>query len=370
MAIFKILFRLWVVQFYKLNVAFFLFLFLFFFGIVSPGMQIPYHLSIIHSEINSLFILAFVIICWLFYNLKCVAFFATIIQNYKHSFLCELQAIKEKKLLVMIMGCHVLVFLPVTVYAFIVTCIAWQQHKFIAAFVIILSILLMILASSYHLKKMLVCITPGSPSGLPANLFGLRFIVPYFLYPLLYILHEKKVSLFALKIFSFLLFYLVFTRLADNFDKDTFINILILIGYFHSILLFHVHKFLEEKCSFTRNLPLIILKRMMIFFVPVCLLYLPEVFYLCINGTALLSIQNIIILYIMLIAQLMLYTSIIYVSNFQLKVYLRWIFALAFVFIFLNKLMNLDLLIAIQFLVSYLLFKFRYFKYEHVIYSN
>ena len=370
MVIFKILFRLWVVQFYKLNVAFFLFLFIFFFGIVSPGMQIPYHLSIIHSEINSFFILAFAIICWFLYNLKCVSFFEMVIQKYKGSFFCELQAIKEKKLLVMIITCHVLVFLPVTVYASIVACIAWQQHKFIVAVVIILSILLMTLASSYHLKKMLVDLTSGSLSILPANLFDRRFILPYFLYPLYYIIYEKKVSLFALKIFSFLLFYLVFTRLADNFDKDTFINILILIGYFHSILLFNVHKFIEEKCSFTRNLPLTILKRMAVFFVPVCLLYLPEVFYLGINGTALLSIQDIIIMYVMLIAQLMLYISIIYVSNFQMKVYLRWIFALAFVFVFLNKLMNLELLIAIQFLGSYLLFKFRYFKYEHVVYSN
>ena len=370
MAIFRILLRLLVFQFYKLNVGFFLFIFIFFFGIISPGMQIQYHLSIIHSEINSFFILAFVITCWFLYNLKCVSFFETIIRKYRESFLCELQAINEKKLLVMVIACHLLVFLPVTIYATIVAIIALEQHKFIVAITIIISVFLMIAVSCLYIKKLLVNLTADSKRMLLQNLFTRHFSIHYFSYALYYIFYKKKVSVFTLKIFSFALFYLVFIRLADNFDKDSFINILILIGYFHSILLFQVHKFVEEKCSFTRNLPLSLAKRMMMFLVPVCILYLPEFFYLCINRTALLSFPDIITMYLMLISQLMLYTSIIYISNFKLKIFLRWIFIVAFVFIFLNKLMNLDLLIAVQLLFSYLIFQFRYYKYQHEVYTN
>ena len=142
------------------------------------------------------------------------------------------------------------------------------------------------------------------------------------------------------------------------------------MSYFHSILLFHINNFLEEKCSFIRNMPLSIVKRMMLFFVPVCVLYLPEIFYLCINGTALLTMQEIAVIYLFLISLLMLFASVIFISNFQLKVFLRWIFAIAFLCIFLNKLINLNLLIAIQFLLSYAIFKVKYFKYEHIVYSN
>jgi len=200
--------------------------------------------------------------------------------------------------------------------------------------------------------------------------FKRHFSIHYFFYLLYYILYKKKISAFTLKIFSLALFYLVLTRLSDNFDKDSFINILILIGYFHSILLFDVHKFLEEKCSFIRNLPLSPPKRIAMFFVLICLLYLPEVFYLFINKTALLSFGDIIAMYLMIVSQLMFYTSIIYVSNFKLKIFLRWIFIVAFVIVFLNKLINLDLLITIQFLLFYLIFQSRYFKYEHKVYTN
>ena len=369
MAIFKIFFRLLVLQFYKLNAAFFLFMFLFFFGIISPGMQIPYHLSIIHSEINSYFVLGFVIGCWLVYNLKCVSFFKTIVYKYRSSFLHELQTINEKKLLLLVMVSHGIIFLPVTAYAFVVTCIAFQQNKFVVAIVIILSIVSITLISSNHIKKLLLNLTSDSKSLWAENLFGRRFIIVFLFYPIYYILYKKKAGFFALKIFSFLLFYLVFIRLANNFDKDSFINILILIGYFHSILTFQINKFLEEKCSLIRNLPLTILQRIMVFFIPVCIIYLPEILYLYINGTPLLSASEITVIYLFLVSQLMLFTSIIYISNFQLKIFLRWIFAIAFLCIFLNKLMPLNLLIAIQFLFSYMVFKFCYFKYEHIIYS-
>lgn len=370
MAIFKILLRLLVLQFYKLNAGFFLFIFIFFFGIVSPGMQIPYHLSIIHSEINSLFILAFVITCWFFYNLKCVSFFEMVIRKYRDSFLYELQVIPDKKLFLLVIASHILVFLPVTLYASMVALIALQESKFIAAVIIILSVFLITLISSHYIKKIFIDFTSDSKYIWPQNLSGRQFRAPYFFYPLYHISYKKKVSVFALKIFSFVLFYLVFTRLADNFDKDSFVNILILIGYFHAILLFHVHKFLEEKCTFIRNLPLSMEKRMALFFVPVCILYLPEIFYLYINGTAFLSVPEITTMYLMLISQLMLYTSVIYILNAPLMVFLRWIFVIAFLLIFCNKLMSLTLLITIQFLFSYLVFRFRYFKYEHIVYSN
>lgn len=370
MAAFRILLRLLVFQFYKLNAGFFLFIFIFFFGIISPGMQIAYHLSIIHSVINSFFLLAFVITCWFLYNLKCVSFFERVIRKYRESFLCELQAINEKKLFAMVIACHLLVFLPVAIYASIVELIAWQQQKFIAAIIIVISIFLMIAASSFYIKKLLVNLTSDSKRLFLQNLYRRRFGPSYLFYSLYYILYKKKVSVFTLKVFSFALFYLVFIRSADNFDKDSFTNILILIGYFHSILLFQVHKFVEEKCSFTRNLPLPLLKRMAMFFVPVCVLYLPEIFYLCINRTTLLSFPDIIKVYLMLVSQLMLYTSIIYMSNFKLKIFLRWIFIIAFALVFLNKLMNLDLLIVVQFLFSYLIFQSRYFKYQHEVYTN
>ena len=168
-------------------------------------MQIPYHLSIIHSEINSFFILGFVIICWLLYNRKCVAYFETIIYKYRSSFLCEVQALNEKKLLLMVIVSHIIVFLPVSIYASIVAYIAFLQNKFIVSAIIILSIFLITLISSLHVKNLLVNLTSMPGSIWPQNQFR-RFIVPYFFYPMYYILYEKKMSAFALKIFSFLLF--------------------------------------------------------------------------------------------------------------------------------------------------------------------
>lgn len=369
MVIFKLLFKLLVLQFYKQNVAFFLFSFIFFFGIISPGMIIPYHLSIIHSEINSFIVLSFVIAGWLFYNLKCVAFFETVIIKYRQSFLFEVQSISKKKFSVIIVACHLAVFLPVFLYAVVVTIIACQHHKLITSVTIIISVLMMILMSSFYLRKIMVNLTTAHKFSGLQNIYNRQFIIPYYFYTLFYILNKKKVSIFILKLFSFALFYLVFTRLSGNIEKDSFINILILIGYFHSIVLFQTQKFLEEKCSFIRNLPLSIFRRTVMFFTLICIIYLPEIIYLFINRLPWLSVSDIIILYLFMVSQLMLYTSVSYISNFKLKIFLRWVFIIAFAFVFLNKLINAEVLIGLQLLVSYSIFKFRYFNYEHENYS-
>ena len=155
----------------------------------------------------------------------------------------------------MVIVSHIIVFLPVSIYASIVAYIAFLQNKFIVSAIIILSIFLITLISSLHVKNLLRRTLPQCQDlfGLKTSLGGLLSSL-FFLSEYIYF-YEKKMSAFALKIFSFLLFYLVFIRLADNFDKDSFINILILMSYFHSILLFHINNFLEEKCSFIRNMP-------------------------------------------------------------------------------------------------------------------
>jgi hypothetical protein len=368
--VFKILFNLFVSQFYKLNGGFFLFWFIVFFGIVYPGMLLDYHLMLIQIEIDSTIMLGGVMTAWLLYNERALKCLRTIILKYHCSFLHVLQAVNTKGLLIILGFCHILVFLPVLIYAIIVGGVSVSQFKIIQASLILLFLITIIVTSTIRLKNLFLSRMPLHSPALFGKFSFPKLPIPYIFYLVYYILNERKINILVLKVFSFFFFYLFLIKHVGEFSKSWFVLSLLLICYGHSILLFHVHKFMEEELAFLRNLPLSLFKRMSMYFISISLLFLPELLFMFINGLNVLTFNDIFYSYFILVSQVLLYISLLYWTNIQLKKYLKIIFVIFVFSTFLYNTLSYGLLSLLLFGLSYIIFKLRYYKYEHIVYSN
>lgn len=367
----KITFKLFAKQFYEVNLRFFLFWFIFLFGIISPEQIIPYHVMLIKSEISSYPVLAGVMIAWLLYNQKCIRFIEGIIVTYHNSFLHVMQSMSVVNLMLIWGICHIFVFLPVLVYALIVVLMAIKQSAFIVVILILSFLVLLNIYSAFRLRIFLLKPIDIQRQSFYNKLLGRNKIVNYKFYLVHYILMDRKLDLLALKIFSSILFYLFFIELREDFDKSWFNFTLLLIGFGHSLMMFGVHRFMEEKLTFLKSLPVPLLTRATMFLIPICLIFTPELLIMLVNGSGVLSIQDIFISFFVLVAQLFVFTSILYLKNISMKEYIKFMFIIIILYVFIyNSIDNKLLIIVPEFALCYFIFKYRYLKYKHIIYNT
>lgn len=373
---FKVVTKLFVSQFYKVNGGFFLFCFLFLFGIISPGMLLQYHLALIQIEITSSVVLIGVMIAWLLYNEKCIVCFKEIIVKYQNSFLHVLQAMNGRSLHIMLGLCHILVFLPVSIYALIIVGVAVAQHQSVVATLVLFFLVVVTIVNTLRLKRFLLLGIPVRSQSVFGRLYPKSSLINFSFFIVHYILLERKINVLVLKIVSFVFFYLFFIKDIREFSKPWFVICLFLISYTHCFLVYHVHKFVEEKLSFMRNLPLSFFNRITMFFIFICLIFIPELLFMLINGMSVLSVEDVISAYSILITQLLLYTSLLYMKNIKLKEYLQYIFVF-FVFfsyvyniIYIHKIIDQLWLILLHLGVCFATFKMKYFQYEHIVYND
>jgi len=364
----RISLKIFVFQFYKANMGFFFFWFIFFFGIVSPNSLITYHLALIQAQVDSTLILLGAIFCWALYDIMCIRFFERIIIKYRDSFLHVLQVVPSSKLNMLIGIFHTLVFLPCLIYAVIVAIIAGNQAK-TDVVIIIGTFLIFITVAGTWLLKMNLAKRTASKMFLLAGLLGNgRRTIHYIFYLLQFILRQRKVTILVLKIASFFLFFIVFIRLGDGFDKFSFTNVLLLIVYLHAVLVYHAHKFIEEQVRFLRNLPISFAGRIIVFLVPVCVIFIPELLFMLVNGLPMLTSPEIIVYYLLLVSQLLLYLSVLYTASYKLGDYIKVLFVVGFGLVFLCRGINLYWVILLQFVAAFIIFRIRYYKYEHVVF--
>src|SRR5688500_2975735 len=70
----RILYKIFVVDFYRVHFGFFLFTALILFGVGNPGQLLTFHIGVIHAILTNFFALIITIGFWLLYLLKSLFF--------------------------------------------------------------------------------------------------------------------------------------------------------------------------------------------------------------------------------------------------------------------------------------------------------
>ena len=362
---FNTVFRLLVVRFYKLNAGFFLFLFVLLFGVVNPPIIISYHLALINGIIQVPVFMTIVMVIWFFYNLKCIFFCIRTVETDTSNLLFNLQAIDTWKQVLILFGCHFLLYFPIFAYVLIILKVAVQQANAPAVIsLLIFHSLMYIMATYVYYRKLNFPFNEWALASQLNNITRLSMRKSIYFYLFYYTLDSLKVGFLVLKVVSLFLLGVMLVMNSDKFQVRNFIIFFLLIILIHAIIVYNYVGFIEKKLSFIKNLPLSVWKYLNIYAITYCLILLPELIYIIINGQNLISLNNIFLFYGIGVGQLVLYTAVLYASSFRMKPYVKIILVIYLSSSVLLLSEQYFLFFSFQLTIAVLLFVTHYYRFE------
>lgn len=278
MIVYRILQKVLVNHFYKVNAGLFLFVFLVLFGL--PYQPLSFHRSIIDGILKSQLFLALVMIGWLLYCFKCIDYINRQIKEPQQNFLFCLNNLERARVLRYFGFVQVLVYLPVLAYALAIVGIALSRGLWgFALEVMLFCAATILLPSRIYLsgiqKRAIV------KSFVWPHIFSFRLSKPLFALPLFYLWHERKQMLLVTKFFSLALLYLFINLYEpERYDVRPLLLCLLLVAGSHSAIVFQVRSFEESFLAFSKNLPLSALQRFLGLLQMYLVLMLPELLFL------------------------------------------------------------------------------------------
>lgn len=362
-AITRILRKVFVTAFYRENSGFFLFWFFVLFGIVSGGQLISYHLSLIQGMITSNVFLTIVIFIWLLYMIKCTGFAIRQLTDDKQHFLIVLNTLPSGIQFRCMLFVQIRTYAPVWVYATVVAAIAFKQHLYGPAVLVIVSNLLFIFFSS----RVCLMYLQRNPVAFLKNRFHTRYFVPkpFFSIPLWFLWKERTQMLFVTKTFSLLLLYaVIYFYHPEKHDIRPLLLIMLLMALAHTAIILQIRAFEEERMVFIKNLPLPFLKKFSWLLLLYLFLLLPELVFVWKGFPKDFQLSDFPQLLLFITGLPVFFHTVLLTKNMNDASYYRLAFILSAVLFFVILYNPGILLPLILLLVSFLLYLTHVYNYE------
>jgi hypothetical protein len=361
--IIKILQKVFIIHFYKLNAGFFLFGFVVLYGIVAPGMLISYHLSLMQGMIQSYSFLGFVIFFWLLYTMKCIDYTVKQLNDPKQIFLFALHTLSNQQQFFYLLYVHTLIYLPVGLYASIVAMIAAKQGFYGSMFAVITSNILMMAGATYLYRIRLQRRAFIFFTLMPEIHF--RFKKQLCMLPLWFLMNHRKQMLLITKIFSLLLLY-AFTNLyePEQYDVRPILLIMLMIAMAHCTIVLQIRQFEESFLSFNRNLPVSILKRFVGMLWMFIILLLPEFLFVWKAFPIHFMVTDYPQIVLVPVSGMAFFYSILLMDDIDAESYYRIVFGMAAILFFIILYNPGILLFAFLTGISFILYGSHLFSFE------
>lgn len=363
LSIAELLYRLLVVQFYKENGGFFMFIFLVMFAIVDPGQVVSYHAGLMQLILSSVIGMALGMAAWLFYAYKCLAFVHRNLEKEENSFLINLQAFSVKRQLLLLFGCQFILYLPVLIYAGFTIGIGLRTGQFNSVAILLVYLVAINIAVIYLYYRKLNSYHTASINFTIKLPFRIGFVKPAVVYPVFYILYKRKLAWLALKVFSFFIFYLVFILHEGNFSLAYFRLLFLIVTITHSMVVYFSFEFTEKQLAFTRNLPIARTNRFLSYLLTSVLILFPEFCWMISYTGSILSLPDMLLTFSAGIGQLLLLASVLYLPGMQQQ---RFTWVACFVYFASAILLpsGISIIILSELLLALLIFYRSYYRFE------
>ncbi|WP_462250669.1 hypothetical protein [Ekhidna sp.] len=362
--IYRLSFKLMVVQFYKRNAGLLFFFFIAFFGIIPPQYLVTTHLGLIHAQIDSPLLSLCVLVFWASYSIRCTNFICTTNNKYWDSTTSYFRSFSPKTIRINLLLVFSVVYLPITIYGILVASVAFFEENSIYGSYVLTSLLIITLCNTiyaYHFSQ-----------GRKTLVFPYRNIYPsikinfHFNWILLsYYWRERTKVVLLLKVISYVGFNLFIIRNKDFFREDYFVLFLLLLGSFNSLLIFSGQKFLEERAQFLRNLPISLFARGMMNLITAIVYFIPELLFLIGMNHEILTYESKFLYYTFLISHFVLQFALLYSENFSYWKYIKYLVVMLFGFQMMIAVVPIYIVIVINLILSAVIFHDSYLKYEH-----
>jgi hypothetical protein len=270
--------KILVKDFYRQNAGFFLFLFVFFFGVIAPSQQLAYHYSLILGMLETPVFLAIVMVAWLLYATKTARFVLATLAAPESAFLYRLASLPLIRLTRISWKIQALLLLPIWSYSLAVSGVAGYRGYKVTALGVQVYMILLCGLGAYRFRYQLL--HPGGISAMAPR--QKRRKPPYWSILVRHLLEDDKALLAGVKLFGCAILYLLL-RQQDPADHDLrmiyLFYSLALLG--HGVLLYRCRHLENTRLLFYRVLPVSLLRRFGQYTIFSFLLLLPETLVLC-----------------------------------------------------------------------------------------
>ena len=357
-----ILQKLLVNYFYRVNAGLFIFLFFVLFGL--PQLPFAFHYSLITGIVQSQTFLGLVMLIWLLYNLKCIAYIIQQLQHQQQSFLFVMNCLSLKKIYLYKLFVHLQVYLPVLLYSIAIFVVALKKQQYLCALEIMAFNCTVLLLTPF------VYVFALQQRKFSTHLFfipslRLQLRKPYFLFPLYFLFASRKQMLLITKAFSlFLLYGFIALYEPERHDIRPMQLCLLITAASHCAIIYEIRIFEDQYLGFIRNLPLNTASRFLrIVALYICLL-LPELILLLKGIELQFLITDYPLLIVMPIALLCMFHVVLLLEVTTMEQLIRTVFGIiagCFFIILYNYGFPLSLAILA---LAFILYKSYYYEYE------
>ena len=362
-----ILYKSFIQTFYKQNAG--LFAFLVFIMVASVGRAngvglLEYHFTLIRAMLTDNKFLAFVLIAWLLYALKCEQFMASKLQEKNYVFIAVLNIKPALFVFAHMLQIQLMFFLPVILYATICVWIGITHQWYANTMIVVLFLLIVCLIGAWRYNRMIR--KNGMVRKSPLLKIGFPFLKGLYLrFVLQYIGTRRKMLFLAVKIFSCLL---VFGMLLNRAKGESDMSMFLLFYSFglmgHGVLIYKIRHMEEFSLGFYRGLPVSLSSRLIQFAVLYLILLIPEIIIIVQMTPAHLDYANALLLIFFGWGTLLLLNSLLFIQLFKPFTYLK-IISVIYLLVFIAILTGLTVPFTIcLFLISVYLFYQNYYRFE------
>lgn len=312
--------------FYMVNAGLFLFGFIVLFGL--PYTPVAFHLSLIAGIIQSQAFTAIVMLCWLIYNLKCINYVLKQLNHPRQSFLFCINGLSNKAVFLCMVYVQIIVYMPVLLYSVAIVWQAYLKQKYACALEVVAFHILVIVLTAYvyalGIKKKQVF---TNRLLLPA--IHIHIAKPLFLYPLYFLLHDRKQMLIVAKTFSLLLLYgFIVLYEPERYDIRPLQLCLLLVAAFHCAIVFEIQNFEQEYLDFSKNLPFTAARRFTTMAAMYACLLLPEFLFLFKGFGVHFVLQDYPALVLLTLGLVCMFHTVLLIENTNMDQLLRIVFGI------------------------------------------
>ena len=346
-----------------------MFAFLVFIMVASVGRAngvglLEYHFTLIRAMLTDYKFLAFVLVAWFFYALKCEQFMADKLRGKSYAFISVLNTKTSSFVFAHMLHVQLMFFLPVILYAVICIWIGIVHHWYLNTAMIILFLLIVCLTGAWRYDRLIR--KNGMIRTASLLRMGLPFSKRYYIRFLLqYISSRRKMLFLTVKIFSCLiLFGMLLRRSKEETDMSMFLLFYSFGLMGHGILIYKIRHLEEFSMGFYRGLPVSLLSRLIQYAGLYLILLIPEVIIIIQMTPAHLDYITALRLIFFGWGILIFLNSLLFIKLFEPFSYLKIVSGI-YLMIFISILTSLTIPFTISlFLISVYLFTTGYYQFE------
>lgn len=365
MSLINIFSKIFTTRFYAQNTGFFFLLFYLLFGVVQGGQLISYHYGLLLGIVSNTGFLLLALGIWLLYNLKCTWYMLGTMGANEYSFLYQaIGSMPLNRQRRNWLAVHTSIYAPVLIYSGLAIVAAIVQRHYFAAGIIMIFNVCMCFAPVWIYSYRIL--HPGAVFFYQKwqEWLNRHFPKPLSLFYLYELAVNRTRSLFILKIFSCVVLLATFALMeGQGYDVRAVLTGLLICTLLHTIAVFDHRHFDDQYLAFTRNLSIPLWKRYASLGVTYGGLLLPECGLLMIH-TMPYNAWHWTMLMIFAISVLQLFRCVLYFPRLDQDKYLRWVFVMFCVLLFMCLGHVYGWAILLVQCVAFTLFITRYYRYE------